>query len=60
MSETSMQGVAPQDLDSAVAQLERTLQASIALMKRRRHEMQRARRQSPRDGGADEGRRTHQ
>ena len=42
-----MQGVAPQDLDSAVAQLERTLQASIALMKRRRHEMQRARRQSP-------------
>ena len=49
---------APLDLDNAVAQLERTLQASIALMKRRRHEMQRARRQSNRDGG--EGRRTHQ
>jgi len=55
-----MEGAAPLDLDNAVAQLERTLQASIALMRRRRHEMQRARRQLHRQSGVDGGRRTHQ
>jgi hypothetical protein len=59
MPETDMHGKALSDLDPGVAGLERMLQASIALMKRKRHEMQRARRRSDRQGGAD-GRRTHQ
>jgi hypothetical protein len=60
MPETDMHATAPSDLAPHVAGLERMLQASIALMKRKRHEMQRARRRSDRQGGADEGRHTHQ
>ncbi|HEX8166755.1 MAG TPA: hypothetical protein VF601_13325 [Beijerinckiaceae bacterium] len=55
-----MQGAPPSDLDAPMSGIERTLQASIALMKRKRHELQRARRKLDREGGADVGRRTHQ
>jgi hypothetical protein len=52
--------MAPSDADDPVAGFERTLQASIALMRRKRHEMERARRKLGRRNGAAEGRRTHQ
>ncbi len=60
MPETQRHGPAPSDADASMAGFERTLQASIALMRRKRHEMERARRKLDRRNGADEGRRTHQ
>jgi hypothetical protein len=60
MPETQRHGAAPSDASDPVAGFERTLQASIALMRRKRHEMERARRKLDRRNGAAEGRRTHQ
>jgi hypothetical protein len=60
MPETLRHGAAPSNANDPVAGFERTLQASIALMRRKRHEMERARRKLDRRNGADEGRRTHQ
>jgi hypothetical protein len=59
MPERSMHDLPASGIDAA--ELERTLRASIALMKRKRHELQRAARRKPdRESGATEGRRTHQ
>ena len=59
MPDPSMHDAHPSDLDAAG--LERTLKASIALMRRKRHELQRAGRRKPnREAAAAEGRRTHQ
>jgi len=54
MNDTESKAATPSGLD--LAQLERTLQASIKLMKRGRREMERMRRKSIRQDNAEQGR----
>ena len=54
MNDTEPKAAAPAGVD--LAQIERTLQASINLMKRGRREMERMRRKSIRQDNAEQGR----